>query len=111
MERQVASFQKNSREQIRVVVKEFRGHEIVDIRVYWTKDGTEWFPSKKGLAITTEKLPVLLGALHKAADITGEDWQGILDEDEGSLLTAIERVELAKLCGVEPSQIEEFVTE
>lgn len=110
MERQIAAFQKNSREQVRVVVKEYRGHEIVDIRAYWTKDGTDWFPSKKGLAITTDKLPLLLGALHKAAEIAGEDWEPSVAAAEDALLTAEERVELAQMCGVEAEHVEEFVS-
>jgi|GEM_PF-1519927 hypothetical protein len=111
MERHIAVFQKNSREQIRVVVKEYRGHEIVDIRVYWTKDRAEWFPSRKGLAITTDKLPMLLGALHKAAEMVGEDLEPAMGEDPDALLTTLERAELAKLCGVEADRVEEFILE
>jgi hypothetical protein len=110
MELLIATFQKNSREQVRVVVKDFRGHQIVDMRAYWTKDGAEWFPSKKGLAVTTDKLPMLLGALHKAAEVAGEDWEASVDDAQDALLTAEERVELAGLCGVEPEHVEEFLS-
>jgi hypothetical protein len=111
MERHIAVFQKNSREQIRVVIKQYRGHEIVDIRVYWTKDRAEWFPSRKGLAITTDKLPMLLGALHRAAEMVGEESEPVTGEDQDALLTTAERAELAKLCGIEADRVEEFISE
>jgi hypothetical protein len=110
-ERLVSTFQKNSREQIRVVLKEYRGYEIVDIRVFWSKDGAEWFPSKKGLALRTDKLPVLLGALHKAAEISGEDAELTLGDGDDTLLTPSEKQQLAELCGVEADRVEEMILE
>jgi len=111
MERSVAAFYKNSREQIRVVLKEYHGHEIIDIRVWWTKDGIAWFPSKKGLAIRTEKLPVLLGVLHRAAELTGEDLEQESVSDADDLLSSTERAELGQMFGVDPNLVEELAVE
>ena len=47
--------EKNKREQIRIEVNEFRGQDLVDIRVYYQdQDSGEWKPSKKGIAFRVE---------------------------------------------------------
>jgi hypothetical protein len=57
--------EKNKREQIRIEATEFKGQDLVDIRVYYQDqaDG-EWKPSKKGIAFKTELLPEIIKALQ-----------------------------------------------
>lgn len=48
----VACFPKNKFEEVRVQIKEFKGYDLVDIRVYTAvKDGEEKVPTGKGLSI------------------------------------------------------------
>lgn len=52
MDKCVATFPKNKFEEIRVQVKEFKGYDLVDIRVFAaSKDGEEKVPTGKGVSI------------------------------------------------------------
>lgn len=63
----IATFEKNRREQIRVVLDEFKGVEICHVRVFVPKDEQGGFaPTQKGIAIRVEQLPDLIAALQKA---------------------------------------------
>lgn len=95
MEKTVSIFPKNSREQVRVTLSEFHGRQIINIRVFWTSDGTSWNPSKKGLAIGVEKLPILLASLYEAAQILGQD-QPEPAEEEAGILTPEEKAILSE---------------
>jgi len=70
MQREIAKIDKNSQEEIIVQLTNFKGHDLVDLRV-WTKpllgekDAKET-PTKKGLAIKPELLEELIEALKKA---------------------------------------------
>ena len=57
-ERVVHEFDKNSRERIRISVRQFRGRRLVDIRVFVRKGG-EWHPSKRGVAFAPDHLSEL----------------------------------------------------
>ncbi|SRR6266568_240756 len=105
MDRLVATFHKNSREQVQVLLRTYKGTDLIDLRVFWTQDGKEWLPSKKGLALGVDKLPVLLASLHKAAELVGQaEPEPEVPRDE--LLTDAERSELAKLFKLEPDEVE-----
>ena len=49
----IASFQKNSQEEFRFSVTNFKGHEYADIRIFYEKDG-DFFPSKKGITVSLD---------------------------------------------------------
>ena len=58
---------KNSIEEVRVELINYRGHDLVGMRVYsdFTKS-KEMLPTKKGLTMSVEKLPELIEALQEA---------------------------------------------
>lgn len=63
-EKIVARFEKNSKEEVRAVLTEFRGHRVADLRIYFRPDkGGEMIPSKKGLSLTLDLLPELKQAV------------------------------------------------
>lgn len=65
----VAAFQKNSREQVHVRLKEFEGHELIDIRIWYPdRETEEWKPSSKGIAISTELYDALVEAVNRVGD-------------------------------------------
>jgi hypothetical protein len=105
MDKIVATFPKNSREEVRVILTEFHGREIINIRVFWTSDGKNWNPSPKGLAIGVEKIPVLLASLHQAAEALGQDTPEPA-EDENSLLTQEEKAALCEEFNIDIAQID-----
>ena len=108
MERLIAVFEKNSREQVRVMFRQYKGTDLLDLRVFWSKDGKVWRPSPKGLALRPEKLPVLLAALHKAAEKLGQD-ELTESQVEDQLLTIGERQELAKRFDIAAEDLESSV--
>jgi hypothetical protein len=62
----IATVQKNAREELRIILTEFKGYRLCSMRVFFeAKDGA-MRPGKAGLAIRVEKLPDLIEALSKA---------------------------------------------
>jgi hypothetical protein len=71
----IARFEKNSFEEVRISLTEFKGKELIDIRVYYQPEGEEEMrPTKKGITISPDKFPDLqkgLAALEKALQDKG----------------------------------------
>ncbi|RLA94900.1 MAG: hypothetical protein DRG25_01510 [Deltaproteobacteria bacterium] len=60
----IASFEKNSLEEVRISLTEFKGKELIDLRVYYQpENGEEKRPTKKGITISPEKFPELKKAI------------------------------------------------
>ena len=79
MNQLVASFQKNKFEEVRVQVKEFKGYDLLDLRVYTTlKDGEEKIPNGKGLSINVTHFIELKNAVLLAEQVLREN--GLLHE-------------------------------
>ena len=72
----IARFEKNSFEEVRISLTEFKGKELIDIRVYYQPEGEEEMrPTKKGITISPEKFPELqkgLIALEKILKAKGQ---------------------------------------
>lgn len=63
MNKLVSAFSKNQFEEVRVQVKEFKGCDLVDLRVYTSlKEGEEKIPTGKGLSVNVSHF----GELKKA---------------------------------------------
>ncbi len=77
MRKEIARIGKNSQEDIIIQLTEFKGIDLVDLRV-WVRDDveTESKPTKKGLTIKPELLPELIEALQQAE----RTYQGARDE-------------------------------
>lgn len=54
---------KNAREQIRVERQEFKGHDLLNIRVFYDDGTGEYRPGKQGLAVRVELVPDLIEAI------------------------------------------------
>jgi Transcriptional Coactivator p15 (PC4) len=63
----IATIQKNSREEIRIGRSEFKGHDLVNIRVWFESEDGTMRPGKSGLAFRIELLPEVSAALSKLA--------------------------------------------
>jgi hypothetical protein len=64
----IATLQKNSQESVIIALDEWKGHHLVDLRVYaryatWEEPKA----TKKGVALRVEQLPSLIEALQAAA--------------------------------------------
>ncbi|MEW2918038.1 transcriptional coactivator p15/PC4 family protein [Ruegeria sp. ANG10] len=62
----ITQIPKNSREEYRVGRDDFRGHDLINIRVYFVSEDGEMRPGKQGVSIRTELLPDVVDALSKA---------------------------------------------
>lgn len=52
MDEVIAQFEKNATEVVRVSLTEFRGHKLIDIRVYYSDDEGQYKPTKKGVSLS-----------------------------------------------------------
>lgn len=72
----IASFEKNSFEEVRISLTKFKGKELIDLRVYYRpEDGEEMRPTKKGITISLDKFSELKNAvlaLEKALQKKGK---------------------------------------
>ena len=74
MDKLIASFQKNKFEEVRVQVKEFKGYDLLDIRVYTTlKETEDKIPTGKGLSINVSHFHDLKKAILEAEDVLREN--------------------------------------
>ena len=53
------SFQKNALERVEACVREYKGHDLIDIRVHFEAADGSWRPTKKGLALSVDLLSEL----------------------------------------------------
>jgi hypothetical protein len=66
-ERVLATIHKNNREEFRVTRGDFKGHDVVGIRVWFLdRDSGEMRPGKDGIAIRAVLLNEVIGALQAA---------------------------------------------
>ncbi|RMF94368.1 MAG: transcriptional coactivator p15 [Nitrospinota bacterium] len=63
MDELVAKFEKNAAEQIYVSLREYRGHQLIDVRTYYQTEEGEWRPTKKGVSISVDLFPELKQAI------------------------------------------------
>ena len=59
----IATIKKNTREEIRVTRGEFKGHDMVNVRVFYDAGDGEMKPGKQGVAFRAVLLPEVLNAL------------------------------------------------
>jgi hypothetical protein len=64
----VAQFEKNSKEEVRVSIDEFHGRKIINFRVYYRANDTEWRPGKQGLALSVDRYRDLVDAMLKLGE-------------------------------------------
>ena len=62
-----ATIRKSGNELVRVTVDEYRGREVLDIRI-WVVDAEsgEVHPTRKGVTVSTARLPELVSILQQA---------------------------------------------
>ncbi|MFN4160118.1 MAG: transcriptional coactivator p15/PC4 family protein [Gemmobacter sp.] len=58
------ALRKNAREEIRVSLDEFAGHELVNLRVWFQAPDGEMRPGKQGIAFRRELLADVLAAMQ-----------------------------------------------
>jgi len=65
MQEVIETIPKNAKEQIRVELVEFKGYDLLGLRVYADTDNGP-IATRKGITVSVKLIPDLLAALHKA---------------------------------------------
>lgn len=74
MDKLISIFPKNKFEEVRVQIKEFKGYDLLDIRVYTApKEGAEKVPTGKGISINVNHFEELKKALLEAEQVLREN--------------------------------------
>jgi hypothetical protein len=76
----IATLVKNAREQVRVSLDHYQGHDLIDVRVVMelNPETKAMMPTKKGISLRIEQLPDLISALRKAVEEARR--RGLLDQ-------------------------------
>lgn len=61
----IAEIKKNAVEKIVFTISKFRNKRILDMRIYYEDNSGQWKPTRKGLALTEERIEPFLEALNK----------------------------------------------
>jgi hypothetical protein len=73
MDQTVSVFPKNKFQEVRVGIREFKGNDLVDIRIWTNAQGVDQMvPTAKGVTINVHLLPQLLKALMDAEKVLKE---------------------------------------
>jgi hypothetical protein len=59
------SFKKTATEEVRAIVREYRGRLYFDLRVYYVDNDGEWRPTRKGIALSADFLPEIKQCMEK----------------------------------------------
>ncbi len=76
----IGEIPKNNREDIRVTLSNFKGHDLVGARIWFKSKDGEPRPSSKGITVNVKVLPELIGLLEQAEKKAVE--LGVLEKDD-----------------------------
>jgi hypothetical protein len=68
-DRIITKMEKNSQEEIRFSLQEYRGTDLIDIRVYYDGGGRDFIPTKKGISIPLELFEEFMRQLGKVKKV------------------------------------------
>jgi len=57
--------ERNETERLIIENSEYKGHELVSLRIYFLSKENEWLPTKKGVTFRRDQLDEVLDALGK----------------------------------------------
>ena len=63
--------ERSQTEKLVIEDREYKGHDLVSLRIYFLSNEEEWLPTKKGVTFRREQLDLVLDALNKIK--TGAD--------------------------------------
>jgi hypothetical protein len=56
---------RSTTEKLIIEESEFKGHDLVSLRIYFLSDDESWLPTKKGVTFKREQLDDVLNALNQ----------------------------------------------
>ena len=79
MDKVITTFRKNSTEEVRATLSEFKGRQYASVRAYVEADSGEWVPTKKGLTLPVDLLPELARAVRLLSEEVVK--RGLVEEE------------------------------
>jgi hypothetical protein len=74
MDKTISVFAKNKFQEVRVGIREFKGNDLVDIRIWTqTQGSTDLVATAKGVAINVALLPELMKSLQEIEKVLKEN--------------------------------------
>jgi hypothetical protein len=95
----IADIEKNSREIIRVEVTEFKGRELINLRIWYSDFDGSFKPTQKGVALDISQYAKLKDAIEKIGEYLQDKTKGIIPdinektEDPIDLIESEEEIE------------------
>jgi hypothetical protein len=80
MDEVIAQFEKNATEVVRVSLAEYRGHKLIDLRVYYSDGEGQYRPTKKGVSLAVGLYGDFKKALHSLEKVLLE--RQLISRDE-----------------------------
>ncbi len=68
MQKIIQDIPKNAREVLRVELSEYKGHDLVALRLWVTNDNHQEIPTTKGINVSVSLLPAVIDALRQAEE-------------------------------------------
>ena len=62
---------KNKSEVIRIQLKEYKEHKLIDLRVWYEDEEGEYKPTKKGISIMPNNVEDIINGILKAMEVIG----------------------------------------
>ncbi|MDZ4724137.1 MAG: transcriptional coactivator p15/PC4 family protein [candidate division Zixibacteria bacterium] len=57
--------ERSKTEKLIIEDSEYKGHQLVSLRIYFLGEGSEWLPTKKGVTFKREQLDEVIASLDK----------------------------------------------
>jgi hypothetical protein len=57
--------ERNPTEQLVIEDSEYKGHQLVSLRIYFLSDEDKWLPTKKGVTFRRDQLDEVIGYLQQ----------------------------------------------
>ena len=63
----LATIPRSATEQLKISINSYKEKKYLDMRIYYTTDdGANWLPTKKGVTVSPDNLPLLKDAVEEA---------------------------------------------
>jgi len=80
MDQLISTITKNASEEIQISLTNFKGHDLIGIRVFTETDEGKKVPTKKGITCKVSLIPDLKAALEEAEKIAITE--GLIEQDK-----------------------------
>ncbi len=60
--------ERSQTEKLVIEASEFKGRQLINLRIFFKADNDEWLPTKKGVTFRREQLDEVIGYLNKIKD-------------------------------------------